>query len=89
MLWKQDGAFYYCEPSDLIKAQEAAGVDEPHLKRRMGYGFDIWAKALSGVRLTLYEKNHVDWALTPEGVRYKTYDSNLAGGFPNESAKKP
>jgi hypothetical protein len=65
-LWKKDGDFYYGDRDALLAAKEAAGIDEAHLRRRMGHGFDIWAKALSGMRLDLYEKNHVECGLTTD-----------------------
>lgn len=78
-LWLKDGAFFYCDPKTLLAAQESLGIDEAHLRRRMGHGFDIWGKALSGMRLTLYEKNHVDWGLTPIDFESLSHSSRLNG----------
>ena len=65
-IWKPHGKLFTTTQEQLLAAKEASGCDEAHQKRRMGAGFYLWEKALSGEPLDLYQVNHVEWGLTPE-----------------------
>jgi hypothetical protein len=65
--WKREGDFWYCYAEDLRAAISAAGVDDDHIRRRMGHGYHLLAKAMDGVMLTKYEVGHVEWSLEPDG----------------------
>lgn len=64
-MWKEAGKGYWiADKEQLLKALE--GIPEEQLRRRMGYGRHLMDKALQGVRLNLFEKNHVEWGLTKD-----------------------
>jgi len=66
-IWKEEDGFYTCEKDALEAVIRSEGVDEELTKRRMGHGHPLLAQALSGVRLTRYEVQMVEWGISREG----------------------
>lgn len=67
-IWKEEGGFYTCTREALEAVIRDQGVDETHMRRRMGHAFPKLSQALSGVRLNRYEVQMVEWGVAREKV---------------------
>ncbi len=63
-IWIQDRDEYFCDPDALRFKVFENSATEPELKRRMGWGYCHFLKALAGESVGIYEALHIEYGVS-------------------------